>query len=215
MSGEQLTVGVLGAGRVGTAVGRQAVRAGHTVKIATSRPAEENRLLTEVVVPGAAAADPQDLADADLIIVAVPLNRYRSLDASALQGQVVVDAMNYWVGVDGFLAEFDGTRSTSEVVGEFLGDVRLVKTLNHIGYGELEVEAKPAGAGDRRALGVASDDAGAKALVSAFVDSLGFDVVDAGELAAGRAFENGSEIFTGRHTAAQMREVLERETARV
>lgn len=215
MTAQPLTIGILGAGRVGTAVARQAVRAGHTVKIATGRPAEDIRLLTEVIVPGAAAVDRQQLRGSDLIIVAVPLHKYRSIDTAVLQGHVVIDTMNYWAPVDGLMDEFDGTRSTSEVIREFFGDVRLVKTLNHIGYGDLEVDSHPAGAPNRRALGVASDDDDAKELVVGFIDSLGYDAVDVGPLAAGRTFENGTEIFNGRHTAEQMRALVAEECARV
>lgn len=204
-----LTVGVLGAGRVGTAVARQAVRAGHAVKIATARPAADIRLLTEVIVPGARAVDSHELRGADLIVLAAPLHRYRSFDLDTLRGHVVIDVTNYWSEVDGRLEEFEGHLSTSEVLAEYLGDeVRLVKTLNHIGYGFIETDAAAAGAEGRRGLAMAGDDADAKRLVAGFVDDLGFDVVDAGPLAAGRAFENGTPIFEGEFTAPQIQRLL-------
>lgn len=204
----QLRIGILGAGRVGTAVGRQAVRAGHTVWIATGKPAEEIRLLTDVVVPGAAAVERGQLREADIIVVAVPLHKYRSIDAELLQGKVVIDAMNYWAPVDGRMAEFESGRSTSEVIAEFFGGALLVKTLNHIGYGELELDAQPAGSAGRRALALASEHDDAKQLVGAFIDSLGYDAVDAGPLTAGKVFENGTKIFEGRHTAEELEGLL-------
>ncbi|WP_120003806.1 NADPH-dependent F420 reductase [Nesterenkonia muleiensis] len=206
---QQLSIGILGAGRVGTAVGRQAVRAGHRVRIATDKPADEIKLLTEVIVPGAEAVDKDQLRGSDIIVVAVPLHKYRSIDTEVLQGHVVIDTMNYWAPVDGVMQEFESGRSTSEVVADFFGDVRLVKTLNHIGYGDLEVDSHPAGTPGRRALALAADDDDAKQLVAAFIDSLGYDAVDAGALSAGKAFENGTEIFNGRHTAEQMTGLLE------
>lgn len=207
---DSLTIGVLGAGRVGTAVGRQAVRAGHTVKIATGRPADEIKLLTEVIVPGAQAVNKEDLAGSDIIVVAVPLHKYRSIDTDVVQGHTVIDTMNYWAPVDGIMDEFESGASTSEVIEEFLGAVKLVKTLNHIGYGDLEVDSHPAGDPNRRALVIASDHEDAKELVAGFVDSLGYDAVDAGPLAAGKAMENGSEIFNGRHTAPEATALLEK-----
>ncbi|MGJ9424524.1 NADPH-dependent F420 reductase [Nesterenkonia halotolerans] len=208
MTQTPLNIGVLGAGRVGTAVARQAVRAGHTVTIATGKPAADIRLLTEVIVPGATAVDREDLRSADIIVLAVPLHKYQSVDTSVLRDKVVIDTMNYWAPVDGFMDEFEAGTSTSEVIADFLGPARVVKTLNHIGYGDLEIDSYPAGDPHRRALAVASDDAEAKSLVSAFIDSLGYDPVDAGPLAAGKAFENGTEIFNGRHGAARMQELL-------
>ncbi|MDO5493203.1 MAG: NAD(P)-binding domain-containing protein [Nesterenkonia sp.] len=208
-TGRGLTIGVLGAGRVGTAVARQAVRAGHSVTIATARPAAEIRLLTEVIVPGARAVDSHELRGADLIVLAAPLHRYRSFDVETLRGHIVVDVTNYWSEVDGRLDEFEGALSTSEVLADFLGhEVTLVKTLNHIGYGFIETDARPAGADGRRALAMAGDDADAKAAVADFVDSLGFDVVDAGPLSAGRAFENGTPIFDGEFTAPEIERLL-------
>jgi 8-hydroxy-5-deazaflavin:NADPH oxidoreductase len=206
----QLSIGILGAGRVGTAIGRQAVRAGHEVRIATGKPADQIQLLTEVIVPGAQAVGRKDLRGSDIIIVAVPLHKYRTIDTEVLRGHVVIDTMNYWSPVDGVLEEFESGPSTSEVIAAFFGDVRLVKTLNHIGYGDLEVDAHPAGAPHRRALALAADDDDAKQLVAAFIDSLGYDAVDAGPLAAGQALENGTDIFNGRHTAEQMRALLDR-----
>ncbi|GAB3841587.1 NADPH-dependent F420 reductase [Nesterenkonia populi] len=206
---EALSIGILGAGRVGTAVARQAIRGGHSVKIATSKPAEEIRLLTEVIVPGATAVDKEELRGSDIIITAVPLHKYKDVDTSVLQGHVVIDTMNYWAPVDGLMDEFEGEASTSEVIADFLGDVRLVKTLNHIGYGDLEVDSHPAGDPNRRALALAGDDPEAKELVSGLIETLGYDPVDAGPLSAGKAFENGTDIFNGRHTKDQMAALLD------
>lgn len=205
---QQLNIGILGAGRVGTAVGRQAVRAGHTVRIATGKPAEEIKMLTEVIVPGAEAVEKEQLRGSDIVVIAVPLHKYRSLDAEILQEHVVIDTMNYWAPVDGVMEEFESEKSTSEVIEQFLGDVALVKTLNHIGYGDLEVDAQGQGTWNRRALALASDHESAKQVVAEFIDTLGYDPVDAGPLRAGSALENGTEIFTGRHTAEQMETLL-------
>lgn len=197
---QTMTIGILGAGRFGSAIGRQAVRAGHTVKIATGRPLDDVTLLNGAIVLGAEAVDKEQLRGSDLIVVAVPLRKYRTIDTSVLQGAMVIDTMNYWPPGDGELDEFEAG-STSQVIEDFFGDVKLIKTLNHIGYGDLEVDSRPIGAPDRRALVVASDHEDAKHRASAFIDSLGFDAVDAGPLSSGRAMESGTEIFNGRHTA--------------
>ncbi|WP_258933854.1 NAD(P)-binding domain-containing protein [Nesterenkonia pannonica] len=105
--GEGLSIGILGAGRVGTAVARQAIRGGHSVRIATSKPADEIRLLTEVIVPGAQAVDREALRGSDIIVAAVPLHKYRSIAADVLQGHIVIDTMNYWAPVDGVMDEFE------------------------------------------------------------------------------------------------------------
>ncbi|WP_018296814.1 NADPH-dependent F420 reductase [Corynebacterium lubricantis] len=206
---EPRSIGILGAGKVGTAIGRLAVNAGYTVKIATARPAEEIKLLTEIMVPGAQAVDAEEVAQADLIIVAIPLRKYKELDTDLLAGKVVVDVMNYWEPTDGELAEFDDPDLTSsQVVANHLHKSTVVRSLNHIGYHDMDEDSRTPGASDRRALAVAADDDEAKALVAKFIDALGFDPVDAGTLHDAALFNNGTEIFTGSHNKDQMKALL-------
>ncbi len=211
--GPDATIGVLGVGRVGSAIARKALAAGYRVNVSSSKDPEQIALLTEIVIPGATAVTAEQAArDSDLVIVAVPLHKYRTLPVEALAGKVVVDAMNYWAPIDGSIAEFE-QRSSSEVVRDFLPDSRVVKSFGHIGYHELESDGRPEDAPDRRALGIAGDDADAKAIVAEFIGALGFDVVDAGALAAGVNFQPGTAIFSGRHSAADIRSILAEATA--
>ena len=55
----------------------------------------------------------------------------------------------------------DPQHSSSEVVQRRLAESTVVKSLNHIGYHDLEDARRPAGSPERRAIGVAGDDAGA------------------------------------------------------
>lgn len=206
--GPDATIGVLGVGRVGSALARQALAAGYTVNVASSKAPDQIALLAEVVIPGSTAVTAEQAArEADIVVLAVPLHKYRTLPVDALAGKVVIDAMNYWAPIDGTISEFE-ERSSSEVVQEFLPKSRVVKSIGHIGYHELESDGRPAGTPGRRALGIASDDAGAKAVVAEFIDALGYDVVDAGPLAAGEHFQPGTPIFSGRHTAADLGSIL-------
>lgn len=203
------TVGVLGAGRVGSAVARQAMAAGYPVMIATARPPEEIQLLTEIVIPGAQPVAAADIATADLVVVAVPLHKYRTIDPDPLAGKIVIDVMNYWAPTDGALDDFENDpRTSSEIVQDHLRGAKLVKTLNHIGYHDLEADGRPPGAADRRGLAVASDHADARQAAAGFLDRLGYDPVIVDTLTGGRAFQPGTEIFNGSHTAAQLRELL-------
>lgn len=199
------TIGILGAGRVGTALARQAIKAGYAVKIATAKPAEEISMIVEIVTPGAIAVETAEAARADLVVIAVPLHKYRTLDPELLAGKTVIDVMNYWAPIDGEIEDFErDSRTSSEVIQAFLSESTLVKSLNHIGYHEMEEDDQAPGTPDRRALAIASDDAAAKELVGTFINGLGYDPVDAGPLAAGRAFQPGTEIFNGSHTAEQI-----------
>lgn len=203
------TIGVLGAGRVGTAIARQALKAGYRVKVATSKPVDEISLIVEVVIPGAVAVEAAEAAAADLVVVAVPLHKYKTLDPSLLAGKPVIDVMNYWPTTDGEIDEFvDDPRGSSEIVADFLSGALVVKSLNHIGYHDLEEDDRLPGAGDRRALALAGDHGVAKSLVATFIDRLGYDAFDAGPLAAGRFFGPGTEVFNGSHSLEQMSTLL-------
>jgi predicted dinucleotide-binding enzyme len=204
-----VTVGVLGAGRVGTAVARQVIRAGYDVLIAASGDPADIELIVGIMAPGAQAVTAAEAAArSDLVILSLPLHRYRSLDPASLRGKVVVDAMNSWPETDGEIPELAASPSSSEMVQAFLARSRLVKTLNHIGYHELETDGCEPGTPGRRALAVAGDDPAARAVVAGLVERLGYDAVDAGPLAAGAALEPGTPVFEGRHTADELRALL-------
>jgi len=186
---------VLGAGHAGPVIARLAIKAGHPVAIATSGDPDDIALITELVIPGARplwAADA--VADADIVVLAIPLHRFLDINPGLLNGKLVVDAMNYWPASDGVLRPFTGGGS-SEVVARRLAGSTVVKALNHIGYHELEDRARPAGAPDRRAAGVAGDDPAAVATIAGLVDRMGYDPVRFAGLRAGRVLQPGGPVF--------------------
>lgn len=209
-AGAPQSIGVLGAGRVGTAVARQAMKAGLDVKIATARPADEIALMVNIVTPGAHAVSAAEAVDSDIVVVAVPLHKFQTVDPALLEGRIVIDAMNYWAPIDGTIDLFEhDDRTSSDIVAEHFAGAKIVKTLNHIGYHELETDGRPSGESGRRALALAGDHDDANELVTAFIDSLGYDVVNFGALRAGELYQPGTAIFAGRHTAGEMQACLD------
>ncbi len=203
-------VAILGVGKVGTAIARAAVAAGHEVTIAGSGPAAPVEFIAEVMAPGAAAATAAAAVQgAEIVVLAIPLPKLASLDPQLLAGHVVIDAMNHWEPTDGALpAMFDGATHTSGVVAAHLPGARVVKALNHIGYHEMTDDARPAEAADRRGLAAVSDDPEAADIAATFVGSFGFDVVAAGPLSLGVRLEPGTEIFADRYSVSEIRDRL-------
>jgi 8-hydroxy-5-deazaflavin:NADPH oxidoreductase len=191
---------VLGAGHVGPVIARLAIKAGYPVAIATSGDPEDIALITELVIPGAEPRWASDaVADADTVVLAIPLHRFGEVDPGLLTGKLVIDAMNYWPASDGVLTAFEGGASdgsgSSEIVARRLAGSAVVKALNHIGYHELEDRARPAGAPDRRAAGLAGDDPAAVAAVADLTDRIGYDPVRLDSLRAGRVLQPGGPVF--------------------
>jgi len=186
---------VLGAGHVGPVIARLAIKAGYPVAIATSGDPESLALITELMIPGAQPRWARDaVAEADIVVLALPLHRLGEIDPGMLNGKLVVDAMNYWPAAEGVLELFSRGGS-SEIVARRLAGSTVVKALNHIGYHELEDRARPAGAPDRRAAAVAGDDHAAVATIARLIDGIGYEPVRLESLRAGRAIEPGGPVF--------------------
>jgi len=190
-------IAVLGAGHTGPVIARVATEAGYPLSIAVSGDPEQIELITTVLAPG---AEPrwaaEAIRDADIVVLAIPLHRFATVDPARLAGKVVVDTMNYWPPTDGALAAFESGRyGSSEIVQHRLAGSRVVKTLNHIGYHELDEDRRPRGHRQRRALGVAGDDPAAVALIVEVIDRIGYDPVQLGRLRDGRLLQPGGPVF--------------------
>ncbi|MFN3865872.1 MAG: NADPH-dependent F420 reductase [Demequina sp.] len=205
------TLGVIGAGRIGRAIAVLGQGAGLEVRVAASRPPEQLRADVESAAPGASAVSVQEAARADIVVLAIPLGRYRQLPSAAFDGALVVDAMNYWWELDGARPDLDDpTTSTSQTVQSHLRGARVVKTLGHLSAYALEELARPVGDGDRLAMAIAGDDPDEVAAVGALVNAIGFDPVPAGPLAEGMRFEPGTELFGADAGQAEARDMLSR-----
>ena len=212
MTGVKPVIGILGAGRLGVVLARLASGAGYRVLIAGSGEPKRIALPRDVLANGAVATTAAAAAEqADIIVLALPLSKYRGIPADALAGKLVIDAMNYWWTADGILAEFtDPLSSSSEVMQSHLPASRVVKAFNHMGYTDLEDEARPPGQADRKAIGVAADDANDLELVAGIVNDVGFDPVRVGRLADGVKLEPGTEPFGADVDAAELQAMIDR-----
>ncbi|ROP64062.1 hypothetical protein EDF19_3007 [Curtobacterium sp. PhB115] len=204
------TIGIIGAGNIGSQLARLAVQHGHQVVIANSRGPETLTDLVAELGDGARAATRDEAAAAgELVVVTVPLAAIETIPVEPLVGKVVIDTNNYYWERDGHIAALDDeSTTTAELLQDHLPGARVVKAFNHIGAADLTGHATPAGTPDRRALVVAGDDAEAKQVVTDLIDEFGFDVVDAGPLAEGWRIQRDTPGYGPRLTSDELREAL-------
>lgn len=209
---DDLRLGIVGAGKFGTTLARAAIAAGYDVAISGSGPADDIALTVDVLSPGARATTTADVVrHADVIVLAVPTHRFRELPRDLFAGKILIDAMNYWQPVDGDDPELTAAPDgTSMIVQERFPSARVVKSLNQLGYHQLEESRHPRGAPDRIAIGAAGDDRLAVRKVMRLLDRLGFDPVDAGPLNNGLALEPDGSPIAATYSADQLSKLVSR-----
>jgi predicted dinucleotide-binding enzyme len=204
------TVGLIGAGNIGSQLARLAVANGYDVVISNSRGPETLTALVAELGPHARAATVFEAAKAgDIVVVTIPLKHYRTVPAEPLAGKVVIDTNNYYPQRDGHIRALDDeSTTTAELLQAHLPTSKVVKAFNHIYAAELTTHGQPAGTKNRRALVIAGDDPAAKAAVSRLIDQFGFDVVDAGALREGWRIQRDTPGYGPRRTAEELRRDL-------
>jgi predicted dinucleotide-binding enzyme len=204
------TIGIIGAGHIGSQVARLAVANGYGVVISNSRGPETLTGLIAELGPNACAATALEAAQSgDIVVVTVPLKNYRAVPVEPLAGKIVIDTNNYYPQRDGHIPELDNeSTTTSELLQAHLPTAKVVKAFNHIYAAELTTHGQPAGTENRRALVIAGDDQGAKDVVTRLLDQFGFDTVDAGPLKEGWRIQRDTPGYGPRRTAEELRKDL-------
>jgi len=188
------TIGIIGAGKLGITLARIARHYDFDVNISGSGDPKKIALTAEVLVPGAKAMTSEGVArHSGVVVLALPLGKFRTLPKDALADKLVIDAMNYWWEVDGERsAILPDEQSSSEAVQEYLTDSHVVKAFNHIGYHDLFDEHQSV---NKKAIAIAGNDDSDVAMVAKLVGALGFDPVVIGMLHEGSRLEPGTNVF--------------------
>ena len=204
------TIGLIGAGHIGSQVARLAIANGYDVVLSNSRGPQTLAALVAELGPRARAATPVEAARAgDIVVVTVPLKNYRAVPVEPLAGKIVIDTNNYYPERDGQIPELDNeSTTTSELLQAHLPSSKVVKAFNHIYARQLTTDGRPAGTPNRRALVIAGDDTAAKTTVTRLLDQFGFDTVDAGPLKEGWRIQRDTPGYGPQRTAEQLRQDL-------
>ena len=81
----------------------------------------------------------------------------------------------------------------------------VVRAFNHLDAAAIATDGTPAGTSNRRALGYAGDDPGAKGLTADLYEEFGFDAVDVGGLADAWRLDVDQPTFVVRQNADELR----------
>jgi predicted dinucleotide-binding enzyme len=204
------TLGLIGAGHIGSQLARLAIANGYSVVISNSRGPETLSGLVAELGPKARAAAPAEAAKAgDIVVVTLPLKNYKTVPVEPLAGKVVIDTNNYYPQRDGQIPELDNESSTvSELLQAHLPKSKVVKAFNHLYAASLTTDGQPAGSNNRRALVIAGDDKDAKETVTRLIDQFGFDTVDVGPLKEGWRIQRDTPGYGPRRNAEELRRDL-------
>jgi predicted dinucleotide-binding enzyme len=204
------TIGLIGAGNIGSQVARAAIASGYDVVLSNSRgPATLADLVSELGPRARAGTSEEAAAAGDLVVVAVPMKAIGNIPVEPLVGKVVIDANNFYPRRDGDIAALDDDSVTSsELLQARLSGARVVKAFNHIYARQITTDGTPPGTRNRRALAIAGDDPTAKVWVAELIDGFGFDVVDAGPLAESWRIQPGTPGYVQRLNADELTTAL-------
>jgi predicted dinucleotide-binding enzyme len=195
-----MSIGIIGAGALGSNAARLLAKSGISATIANSRGPESLRGLVKELGPSVKAGTAKEAASADIVLVAVRwVDLEKALgDLPAWNGRIVIDGTNPVAFLDPDSAEAKdpsnplaaygikaidlGGKHSSEVFRGFVPGARVVKAFNHL---DASVLPDPALSGGLRTLFYSGDDAGAKAEVRKIIEQTGYFLVDLGALDVG------------------------------
>ena len=209
---DMTTIGIIGAGHIGSALARAFSGLGYDVVISNSRGPETLTGLVAELGPKVTAATAEEAAAAaDIAVVTVPLKALKDVPVEPLAGKIVLDTNNYYFERDGHVDALDrGETTTSQLLQDHLPTSKVVKAFNHLYASDINADGLPAGDPNRRALGTASDVPEAVEFVTGVYDALGFDTVSAGPLSESWRLERDRPAYVVAQTADELRENLAR-----
>ena len=204
------TIGLIGAGHIGSQLARLGVQHGYDVVVSNSRGPDTLKDLARGLGPRARVGTSAQAADAgDTVVVTIPLKNIGDVPVAPLAGKIVIDTNNYYPQRDGHIAELDNEETTtSELLQRHLPSSKVVKAFNHIYAAALTTDGQPAGTPNRRALAIAGNDPDAKRVVAQLIDQFGFDVVDIGPLSESWRIQRDTPGYGPRRTAEELRRDL-------
>jgi predicted dinucleotide-binding enzyme len=179
------TIGIIGAGRIGQAVAKQALRTGRSVVISNNRGVDALKPLIQELGALARAGTVKEAAGQPMVVLAVPWENVEDVLRSLppWDDRILVDATNAALMPDFRVPDLGG-KASSQVIAELTPGARVVKGFNTLLAAVLASE--PRIAGGQRVLFFSGDDPDAKQSFHGLITDAGFAGIDLGSLAASK-----------------------------
>lgn len=200
------TIGMIGSGNVGSALGRSWARAGYEVMFSSRDLESDKKLAADVGQKSRAGTPAEAAAFGEVLVFAVPYGALPELGktlGSAIKGKVVLDACNPFPQRDGEIATTAREKGAGLVSAELLPGARIVRAFNAIGAARMGKAYEEPG---RVGMPIAGDDKQALATASRLIRDLGYEPVVVGGLAMGRYLMPGTQL-AGEHTPDEIRKI--------
>lgn len=176
------SIGIIGAGAIGTAIAKHLTQAGYKVTISNSRGADTLKEKVKQIGRSIVAGSVQQAAEADVVFLAVRWEHVQqALSTISLDGKILIDATN--ASLPEFAKAEPGSKTSSEVVGQWAKGAKVVKAFNTL-YAQVLAES-PKVNGGNRVIFYSGNDADAKEVVSGILNRIGFAGIDLGSLNEG------------------------------
>lgn len=199
-------LGIIGAGKLGMTLAKLGLDSGYKINLSGSGDPQKIELSASVLAPGAEAMyTKKNIEHSDIIILAIPLSKYRNVPADYFNGKIVIDAMNYWWEIDGQNDYYDAQKTSSEAVQEYLAHSTVIKGLNHMGYHDLKNMV-----GKNRVIAYAGNDSDALKQVAQIIADFGFIPYYLGTLHETEALQPAGALFGVNETMAGILKLLGR-----
>ncbi|MGY0387133.1 NADPH-dependent F420 reductase [Nocardioides sp. WG-D5] len=176
------SIGIIGAGGIGSALARRLATTGSQILLANSRGAHTVRVPDDRVT----AVDITEAGKAEIVVLAVPWNRLEAAVAKTgitdWDGKIVIDPTNPLSAPDFRPANLGDAASSTQLVEKLVPGAKVVKAFGTLTPADLGADPTAAG---RRVVFISGDDKTANRTVTALATKAGWAPIDLGPLAVG------------------------------
>lgn len=202
----KMKIGIVGSGRVGTAIGTAWIKAGHEVMFSSTN-LEKNKRLAATLGPNAKAGTPREAAAfGEVLVVSVPYTALPAVGkelAELIKGKIVIDTCNPIVPRDGEMGIAAREKGAGLASAEFLPGARIVRAFNAVSSTRMAVAAQNA---EKFGMPIAGEDPKAIEVASALIRDVGYEPVLIGDYAMGRHLIPGTPL-AGERSPEEIRKI--------